>query len=1113
MTPLIRYKYCNFSSKCLIIHKLKNENTYLFTTKLFMKKLIIYLILAAFFSLNTLAARFLDIDVSEGLAAFQGYKLKTNSHIGASVSKAGDFNGDGIDDMIIGLPSSDPLNRGAAGTVYIIFGNREGHAEINFHNPLENTKGFKILGSQYNDALGRDVSNAGDVNGDGIDDIIISAHTASIYEEERYGAGFVYVLFGSKSEHSDIDLNATLPNNKGFKIIGPQIGYTLGTSVSGAGDVNGDGIDDIIIGASLTYPGGRSAAGTVYIIFGSKSAFSDIDLKNTLPVDKGIKIVGNAGDGLGSSVSNAGDLNGDGVGDIIIGAHLASPSKRWSAGTAYVIFGNKNGLSDIDLKNSLPRTQGFKILGPNNSSLLGKSVNHAGDVNGDNIDDIIIGAPMDSTAYVIYGRKDGFDDIDFTNPISKSQGFKITGAKEDNRFGNSVSSAGDMNGDGADDLILGSYFSSPSSRQLAGTAYVIFGRKGGLSNIDLNDPLGKTQGFKIIGGSHADNLGVSVSHGGDLNGDGVDDIIVGANYDNPIKSVGTGTVFIIYSSKNIVDEEEIANILEGSSGFIRGVIGAFSLIVPGDASAIAFGMLAKMIQYIRYIQIHNSIRLEGMFRIRKTSSGSLAFLPKMTDSMRDDFENKDALPEIFAKYDLYPSFLVNYWDSFISLIIVWFLFTALYLGSQTLEKKKKNSAITNIVRKARTTTQNFFLTSFYSSFGDVVFFALIEFQTIHFKTFLSIFSLFVAILFLILGLSVLAMHFRLVKEHQGIVQRHRSAGNDREELTNFEKKNEGMQVLFLNFKERSLDREAFLLIAVVRTILFNIVVSSLYNFYLLQVILIVLMNILMLGYISFTRPLKRLVDLVQNIFIEVLLLTVNITTLVSSSLDAAGKENSPQKEGLADVVIFCNILCTVLPPIFIAVKVYLILRNLYLEKKAAKQGAKLKGHLETNNLQLYSRPGSSASSHHRNYTNPESSLKEPELEKRSSLELIVQHPTDLERSPTSRKTSNISMLEQSPRKLSNISMWERSPALRKASDISMLERGSQESIVNSSQDNMVILDLQDTPFIPNLFTGSSPARQRAASNHIRRWLKDSNRVLDLKVKEEKRNSPEKSGEE
>ena len=330
----------------------------------------------------------LELSGLNGSNGFVINGVSAEDYSGFSVSIAGDINGDGIDDLVIGAPYAS-TNADYAGASYVVFGSSQGLPNPLNLSGLDGSNGFVINGTNAGDYAGASVSAAGDINGDGFDDLIIGAPGAS--PDQAY-SGASYVVFGSDSDYNwpgSLELSA-LDGNNGFVINGVGAYDESGTSVSSAGDINGDGIGDVIIGAPY------AGAGASYVVFGSDVVDGLPNPLNLSSLDgsNGFLINGvSQGDSLGGAVSEAGDINHDGIDDVIIGAIFAGPGESY-AGTSYVVFGddeegglpNPLNLSDLDGSN------GFVINGVTSGDDTGTSVSSAGDINFDTFDDVIIGA-------------------------------------------------------------------------------------------------------------------------------------------------------------------------------------------------------------------------------------------------------------------------------------------------------------------------------------------------------------------------------------------------------------------------------------------------------------------------------------------------------------------------------------------------------------------------------------------------------------------------------------------------------------------------------------------------------------------------------------------------
>jgi len=432
-----------------------------------------------------------------------------------------DFNGDGIHDFIVGAPYNDDGGSDDEGAAYIFFGatNLSGTKNLGGGQSADVT----ILGKATNNNLGNSVSSVGDINGDGLDDIIVGAR---LNDDGANNGGAAFIFFGSTSLSGTKALGGVQSADVTF--LAESANDYFGRSVSGAGDVNGDGFDDIIVGADGFDISGASGEGAVYIFFGSSSLSGTKALGGGQSAD--VTIIGKAGfDGVGRSVSGAGDVNGDGFDDVTVGAYQNDDGPTSGSGAAYIIF----GASDLSGTKSLGRGQSadVTILGKAGDK-LGRSTSGSGDVNGDGFDDIVVGGYGNDegpgndpgAAYIIFGATN----LSGTKALGGGQSadFTILGKASSDELGKRVSIVGDVNDDGIDDIMVGAYQYDYGAVSESGAAYVFFGSNtlsgtkslGGADSADVS----------VLGNAESDNLGFGLSGVGDINADGIADFIVTA---------------------------------------------------------------------------------------------------------------------------------------------------------------------------------------------------------------------------------------------------------------------------------------------------------------------------------------------------------------------------------------------------------------------------------------------------------------------------------------------------------------------------------------------------------------------------------------------------------
>lgn len=529
---------------------------------------------------------------------------KTSGDELGRIVRVGDVNGDGIDDLIVATTFADvgSPNRADAGAVYIWFGKSTVAGTKDAAGTSGTAPDVVIYGAAANDQLTRGGGLAvGDVNGDGVDDIVIGGVLNDGPGGTRVDCGAVYVIFGRKSPSTfpaTLDMAIQGAGGADVTVYGAVAGDQLSDTGSiTLGDVNGDGVKDIIVGSYLSSgPGGaRLNAGAAYVIFGRKSP-------STFPTSLDMAIQGAGGADVtlyGATAGDffcyqnaiaVGDVNGDGVADLIIGADRANgPSgTRADAGGAYVMFGRKSPATFPTIIDMAVQGTG----GPDSVIYGAKAGEKAtagatllvADVNGDGVPDIIIGAgsasgpggarPGGGEVYVVFGRKSPTPfpaTLDLA--VQGSSGADVTfyGTASNDNFGKSITT-GDFNGDGVADILVGApAFDGPGGTRVdAGAAYLFFGHKSPSTFPVTLDTATSSADVTIYGAVANDQLTSSLVQGamnaGDLNGDGIKDIVLGARFSGGAGGARptSGAAYIIFGRNTFPASLDMA--VQGSSG-------------------------------------------------------------------------------------------------------------------------------------------------------------------------------------------------------------------------------------------------------------------------------------------------------------------------------------------------------------------------------------------------------------------------------------------------------------------------------------------------------------------------------------------------------------------
>jgi hypothetical protein len=420
---------------------------------------------------------------------------------GATVASAGDVNGDGYSDVVVGAPNYDSgdSDLGQAGRAFLYLGSAAGLATMPAWSAADTIQDQARFGSG--------VASAGDVNGDGFSDVLVAA---ALLDNREVDEGRVFLYLGSSSG---------LNTMAAWTAESDQAGANFGVALASAGDVNGDGFSDVVVGAP-GFGSGEAGEGRAFLYLGSANGLS--------PTASWTAESNQAGSRFGSSVASAGDVNGDGFSDVVVGAPTFDNGNT-DNGQAFLYLGSEIGL------NPAPA---WTARGPHRNAQFGCSVASGGDVNGDGYSDAVVGAFQENTITGYNGTPAGgrvYLYLGSLIGLGTSESWTASSDQPVASLGLSVASAGDVNGDGYSDVVVGAPNFDNAGND-SGRASLYFGSATGLSSMPA---------WTAFGNQANAQFGLSVATAGDVNGDGYSDVVVGAPYfDNVQNDWGRAFLFL-----------------------------------------------------------------------------------------------------------------------------------------------------------------------------------------------------------------------------------------------------------------------------------------------------------------------------------------------------------------------------------------------------------------------------------------------------------------------------------------------------------------------------------------------------------------------------------------
>jgi hypothetical protein len=461
------------------------------------------------------------------------------------------------------------------------------------------------------DRAGHGLAVVGDFNGDGLADLAIGAPHADVTGADgvlREGAGAVYLFFGTEADIPPVVPVETFDGGNGVAILGATAGGRFGWAVASAGDLDGDGLADLIIGAPGAVREGAGATGAALILHGAElggAAVLDLADATDAATLRATTLWGERdGDDAGISVAGGGDVDGDGFADVVVGARLGEAAyASYNGGLSYLVKGGDGGLGPDVSVGELDGTSGFRIEGRAMFDQSGRSVAMLGDIDGDGYADIAVSAQDASPngvakageVYVVLGSPDPVDPSLDPGSLDGNNGFIVEGVLEGGFAGFGLAGAGDVNGDGFQDIIIGAYSAPRPDLGPDGAAYVVYGTDQGFADRFSLGDLDGSNGFMMRGPANGDGFGRSVAGIGDVNGDGVDDMVVGARYADRARAEGGGEAYVIFGRSDFGAELDLATLIDDDGGMLGGwrIDGAlgFALAGGGDVDGDGTGDL------------------------------------------------------------------------------------------------------------------------------------------------------------------------------------------------------------------------------------------------------------------------------------------------------------------------------------------------------------------------------------------------------------------------------------------------------------------------------------------------------------------------------------------
>jgi len=352
------------------------------------------------------------------------------------------------------------------------------------------------------------------------------------------------------------------------------------------------------------------------------------------------------------------------------------------------------------------------------------------------------------------------------------------------------------------------------------------------------------------------------------------------------------------------------------------------MLTSGSPAGLSSGVSGKIFSYIKFLNISYSEELEQALKYWNSDFFSLGFSIELSTHSISRFQNQ-TVPYMLEKYDVPSSFFVNFWPSFLVLIITTGIFLFLWSIIWALKRLKLRKDIITLFETIPVMVQNFLVTQLYGIFGDIVFYSILEWRSIRLSQGLSSLSFVTALIFFCVMFACFSFHIRFIRQYRKIQRRNESL-ESKEDLIRFKNKYKGFQLIFRDFKDLTKAQQAFLLFLAIRDIIFSLIIVTLFEHPLAQTILILLLDIVMIVYLFVQRPFREFLDEIQQFFYEFVILGVNVSVLILSIFDTSDIRDIKVRNNICRAIMITNMCFNFATIGFLLLKLVLLAKGVYI---------------------------------------------------------------------------------------------------------------------------------------------------------------------------------------